>query len=1140
MQPRGKKQADRQAELAKTRDEVKKLSEALEMKNAPAKIAELKKQLAGVGNEAKNTRESMSGVGQAVGAVAGAFASAKIVGFFKGAIADANRFEQTMLKVASSARAVGESTSKAQQAAIDLAKDGFLTASQAGQTLSNLMQTGLSVDQAKKFVESSKSITAFGNTIGDASQAVQDLSLGLLRGSALVIDNASPALKSLANKYQTLVDTQGKAKAAQYAYNEIVKTGNRFLGDAERYMDTAQGAQARFAASTEKASAAIGTALQPALKNVYSALSAITEGFTNWFIGLGGGTKTILLVTSIIVGAVIPALGAVLKILPLIGIEAASAWAAMLGPLALIVAAIGAVALVVNKLHTEFANTKGQDMLTERNALKEIEKQQALSITQKRRLKELNEEIGKSYDPILKKLGLENLGLSEQLDIYRAIDKERDKAKSGGTAGAAMSKAALEETIAAQENIVNSMGTRDISGFTLSQQMEHTSKVAALAKDLQENKARLATYVDETGKKPPSDLLAGAKRTETRFLETRRKLEEIAANEAYTIRLAMSAKVSDAEKARRIANAKEDAREAAENEVSALRQTYAEFIEDKYAAEADALQKSTNDAKRASNEIAEAQIGLIEAQRAKDLIEHKNNVEWQQVINEKAEQAIFDLKKKNAERLADIEKAKIEKQKKMLADSLTDNLNAATAIAKGIQQIRSGDAAGGLASAMAGGGALGKGLETFGLIDKGGTASKLLGGLSIAGPVVGAFGALAGTLGDLFGKSDEERKKEAEKLQAIQAEQKFLLELQVSYSKSMLALQEAAAKLPFENLTRNLRLVDIEAQRQTLAGGNADTIETQRLADRMAEIQKVLTSESGAIGGGRLFAGQGSTADALTQFLNESAALRNQLGPIISLAQSGQNYKTYNYPGDGSVYLTGMFATFEAELARLGYGGTEDTRIKAAFYEQQTAATKSLIQSLINQGHYDPLGVTQAAINYAPLLTATDKLVAAASMQAQGGWYGNRDLDALLSEFNADVGIGENLLSVIEQSQQTQLDIAANTKKTAQNTSLQLESDRNAAFIDIAGGGVRQFGGFMSGVPLTLSEQANSLTLSSIAAKAVTKTDGELLTEILTVNKDMRKLLADIAINTEGISGTSDGLTKARLLQMLADFEAAA
>jgi hypothetical protein len=42
------------------------------------------------------------------------------------------------------------------------------------------------------------------------------------------------------------------------------------------------------------------------------------------------------------------------------------------------------------------------------------------------------------------------------------------------------------------------------------------------------------------------------------------------------------------------------------------------------------------------------------------------------------------------------------------------------------------------------------------------------------------------------------------------------------------------------------------------------------------------------------------------------------------------------------------------------------------------------------------------------------------------------------------------------------------------------------------------------------------------------------------VNKDMRKLLTDIAINTEGLSGASEGLGKAELLQMLADFKAAA
>jgi hypothetical protein len=77
-------------------------------------------------------------------------------------------------------------------------------------------------------------------------------------------------------------------------------------------------------------------------------------------------------------------------------------------------------------------------------------------------------------------------------------------------------------------------------------------------------------------------------------------------------------------------------------------------------------------------------------------------------------------------------------------------------------------------------------------------------------------------------------------------------------------------------------------------------------------------------------------------------------------------------------------------------------------------------------------------------------------------------------------------------------------------------------------------------MPLTLSDQAAALSVSSVAASAAQKNDIELLAEILVVNKDMRKLLTDIAINTEGLSGTSEGLGKAELLQMLADFKAAA
>ena len=140
----------------------------------------------------------------------------------------------------------------------------------------------------------------------------------------------------------------------------------------------------------------------------------------------------------------------------------------------------------------------------------------------------------------------------------------------------------------------------------------------------------------------------------------------------------------------------------------------------------------------------------------------------------------------------------------------------------------------------------------------------------------------------------------------------------------------------------------------------------------------------------------------------------------------------------------------------------------------------------------------------------------------------------LQSEIISDTSVAENLLSTIEQSLATQLEIEKNTKKIAENTSLQLEKDRGAAFIDIAAGGLRQYGNFLSGVsPITFASQAASVVLSSLAADTARKTDNELLSELVAINKDMRILLAEIALNTNRAAGNFAGLTESELIAMI-------
>ena len=146
------------------------------------------------------------------------------------------------------------------------------------------------------------------------------------------------------------------------------------------------------------------------------------------------------------------------------------------------------------------------------------------------------------------------------------------------------------------------------------------------------------------------------------------------------------------------------------------------------------------------------------------------------------------------------------------------------------------------------------------------------------------------------------------------------------------------------------------------------------------------------------------------------------------------------------------------------------------------------------------------------------------------------------AEFKNDVSTAENLISVIEQGNQTQLEIAKNTKETAQ--ALTLEKDRSAAFIDIAGGGIRGFGQLLAGTyglnsnALQIPKGLSNAMLASVGTKSLEQQGVEAMQKMLSVNMDMRELLAEIAINTNrGFGDVSGSLSESDLLTKLQSFK---
>lgn len=1069
----------------------------------------LKKSLLDAQKTAEDTEKSVNksagaiqGLFQAIG---GAVVFTKIKGFFSEAFESAKKLEASLARVESAARAMGQGTNAAKNAAMELTKDGFLNLNQAAGSLSNLMQSGLNLDQSVKFVEAAKNVSAFNNTIGNASQAVEDLTAGIIKNSAEVIENASPTLKRINQEYQALITTQGKAAAVQFLYNAMLKEGNKFAGDAVRYLDTAAAAEKRFSAATEAASAAIGKGLSPALKVLYDILGSVVTGFTTWYSNLSTGAKTIIGLTGLLLG-LIPAIGAVIPILNVLGFTFAKTWTAALGPIGLIIAALGALAVAANAVYDAYKKGRGEELVEKKKSV--LEEVEALALNKKnvnalndakKRLKEINNELSASYDGLLKKYNLENAAFETKLNFIRRID-QAEKNLGGNERIKGWSDKEVADKInelRGAQRAARTNPSRILSADDRRTMEINTNAEIDLLLNEQERRKK------EPKSKAPVE--GGAKGVETRFIEAQKQLLEIEKNRVFTI-ASISRRLNEEERARQKQNAEDDAKQAALNAIGAYRVAYAEYAEDRLMVDIENNEKAARDAVRASIEVLNA-----------ELAQAKGN-----------EEKIAKAKEDNEARLYKIRQAYFKKNADAYASSLIDTLNTGKAMAESIAKIRSGDTGGGVAGLLSSGGKLGQDavgqLKKYGVLSKDSFAGEIFGMAGTFGGVVGAVTSLGSAIGGLFGKSDEERAREAKEQARRDEEAKAILELQANYQKSMLALQEAAAKLPFENLQRNLRLIEIEAQQQRLSGVDEETVESQRLAKRQQTLQSTLTSESGAIGRGTLFTGQGSSPQELIAMLSGAAALKNQISPLVGLANAS-----------GSVDLWTMIQMVAAEMQRLGF-----TDVKAVERQNGSGTYRTL-----DYGRFES-SISNGQIIEPTLTTDLEKLAYRAMQQAFGGQYGWKPLDPLLSEMTTDIGIADNLLSTIEQSNQVQLEIAANTKKTADNTSLQLEKDRAAAFIDIAGGGIRGFGQLLTGQyglntnALTLPQGLSNAILATQGMKTLEEKSFDALKSILGVNEDMRELLAEIAVNTNRAAGAEvvGSRSETELLQMLDAFKA--
>lgn len=944
---------------------------------------------------AKMGKEAGTSFGDVFNAIAGAAVLNTVKGFFSKAAAEFNKMEAAMMRVDSIAKGFGRSVEVAKKQVKELADKGFLNLNQAASGYADAIALGFDEKQARKFIDSLSDIAAFQNTIGNGAEAVQSGLAGLLSNSAEKVENIGVPIKVLNQEYQKNIATMGKAAALQKFYAATLKESEKFQGDAARSVDTLAGAQNKYNAAVDKAQVAIGKGLEPMLKALYSIGNKIATSFAEWFNSLHASTKMVVLITSALM-VMIPTLATMIPLIRGIG---ASFTALLANPVVLtlvaITAALGAMAYAATEAYQNFKTPESTKMMEQKKAIEaEIEALKGATnktkelAEAKSRLDDVNKQLNESYGKWLKSLGEENANYERKLVLLANLEKAEHRL----SADKSLKDRSLEELSAKSKALEGEFakGASALSSGRISKERyeEEAYKVAA-------EKAIVDAEIESRagGKAPTATGMSGTAKQQ-RFLASAETLAEIEKNRAFTLRQignpdkkGLTDEQRD-ERKRQIDAAIADADQQIEAEFTTRRQAYAEFIEDKYMADTEALKKSTDDAIRASNELLEANL------------KQAKNDEW----------AIAALKEENAERLQEINEAYARKNAAITLQSFTDTANAGNAMVSAAGNIARSNNIG---SAIGGGGQLFSGI--------GGLSEKLK-GFGIFGQGISAVGGAIGTLTSLFGKSDAERQKEAAQQAARDEEARKLLELQANYQKGMLALQEAAAKLPFENLQRNLRLIDIQSQKDSLNGVSQATVDANRSSQRNAALQGVLTSQAGEIGKGEFFSGTQSTPDALIQFLSERAAQSLAIQQFVQLMSAFQNAFTE---------------------------GVEDQNYWDSLYSQINSYRGKVPDKFFN--YLDPL-----------LRSRTEYVEGFSSTANRGNFI--RGLSATFgsfsSEISSDTGIAENLLSVIEQSNQIQLDIAGNTRKTAENTSkaLELRPDRERSFIDVGAGFIQSLG----------------------------------------------------------------------------------
>lgn len=288
-----------------------------EVKDAQDKINSIAKSLKGLGSDSQEAQGKTRGLSGSLGGLTGSFITANLasmaitrgLSFLKNelqnSIQEANKYTNAMIGLSSVAGAFGQSQDEARRASVELARDGLMSVTEAGEGLKNLLATGFNLEEAINLMNGFKDAASFnrqgtlefGDAIVGATQGIKNQN-SIMVDNVGITKNLSNILKEAGLSQNDLGLVTSDASVRQKLYNGLIKEASVFQGDAKLAAETLGGQMSKLNTVIQMARVEVGQAFSPALQMLIDNFISVANGAGRILI------PAIKAISSVFIGAV--------------------------------------------------------------------------------------------------------------------------------------------------------------------------------------------------------------------------------------------------------------------------------------------------------------------------------------------------------------------------------------------------------------------------------------------------------------------------------------------------------------------------------------------------------------------------------------------------------------------------------------------------------------------------------------------------------------------------------------------------------------------------------------------------------------------------------------------------------------------